>query len=271
MIIHAVLRSIGLATLAGSVAVGQTHASADSADTHHRSTVTSAALWATSLMATVALVPLDRPVSSELQEPNVQRPDDLHQTVDAFAFFGGPGPFMVGSALIVAGTATGRMSLTAAGRRITESVLLAASVTAIGKGIFGRALPGVETRHEFSFGRGFHKGNGPFVSFPSGHTAAGFALAAAVSGEVEHVAPNLAKFVTPASYSAASMIAIARVYQHVHWPSDLPIAAAIGIWSGRTLEARGHAREVRSKLLDGLSVLPLSASSVTIGWSSLIR
>jgi len=258
--------------IAAHVALGQSlQATSDSTVPDHRAAVSPAVLGGVAVLATIALAPFDHQISGELQAPRLQGADDLHQTAKAFAFFGGPGPFMVGGALMLAGTVTGQSPISAAGRRITESVLLSASITALGKGIFGRALPGVETTHAFSFGRGFHKGNGPFVSFPSGHTAAGFALAAAISGEVDDCAPNLARFVTPLSYSAASMIAIARVYQHVHWPSDLPLAAATGIWSGMLVEARGHrtGQHGAARLLDGLTVMPRSASSMTIAWSSV--
>jgi len=61
------------------------------------------------------------------------------------------------------------------------------------------------------------------------------------------------------------------VYQHVHWPSDLPLAAATGIWSGMFVEARGHrtGQHSAARLLDGLTVMPRSASSMTIAWSSV--
>jgi membrane-associated phospholipid phosphatase len=125
-----------------------------------------------------------------------------------------------------------------AGSRVTTSVLLAAAITALGKGIAGRALPGVKTPHSFSFGRGFHDDNGPFVAFPSGHTAAAFALATALTAEAEHSSYGWSRLVRPIAYTAATGVAIARVYQLTHWVSDLPLAAVIGMWSGSVVESQ---------------------------------
>ncbi len=135
---------------------------------------------------------------------------------------------------------TRHAALSGAGEHLTEAVVLAAAVTGVGQGIAGRALPGVKTSEQFQWGRGFHKGNGPFVSFPSGHTAAAFAAAAALAEESQGWRPGLARYVGPAAYLTASAIGFARLYQHVHWVSDLPLAAAIGVWSGLAVESHVH-------------------------------
>jgi membrane-associated phospholipid phosphatase len=63
---------------------------------------------------------------------------------------------------------------------LTEGIVAAAALNGLLKGVSGRALPNARSAEpgDFSFGRGFHDGNGSFVSFPSGHTAASFAAAA---------------------------------------------------------------------------------------------
>ncbi len=192
------------------------------------------------ILATVAVAPLDRPVSGELQEPRWQKNEALHSVSQALAFGGGPGPFILGAGFFAVGKATGSHALASAGAHVTESVLLAATITALGKGVAGRALPGVQTSEEFEWGRGFHHGNGPFVSFPSGHTAAAFAMASALTGEANNWRPGLRRYVAPVSYLAATAIGVARLYQNVHWVSDLPLAAAIGTWAGLTVENRAH-------------------------------
>jgi hypothetical protein len=125
---------------------------------------------------------------------------------------------------------------------MTEAVLLAASVNGVAKGIFGRALPNVNVNNpdDFQLFRGFHDGNGPFVSFPSGHTAASFAMAAVLTDEADRWHPGIGRFVGPIAYGGAGLVGLARMYQNVHWASDLPIAAAIGTWSGLTVVARSH-------------------------------
>jgi membrane-associated phospholipid phosphatase len=193
-----------------------------------------------SVLATIAVAPLDKPVSAEFQESGWQKDEPLHSASQALAFAGGPGPFLLGAGFIAAGRLSGSPQLYGAGMHLTAAVLLAAGVTALGKGIAGRALPGVKTSESFEWARGFHRGNGPFVSFPSGHTAAAFAMASALTGETAAWRPGLARYVGPFAYTTASAIGFARLYQHVHWVSDLPLAAAIGTWSGLSVESHVH-------------------------------
>jgi membrane-associated phospholipid phosphatase len=117
----------------------------------------------------------------------------------------------------------------------------------LGKGISGRALPAVNDSNpeNFQFGRGFHDGNGPFVSFPSGHTAASFAMAAALTSEADLWRPGMARIVGPIAYGTAGLVGLARMYQNDHWASDLPLAVAIGTWSGLTVVARSHPKYVK--------------------------
>jgi len=193
-----------------------------------------------SVLVTIAVAPLDKPVSAEFQEAGWQKDEPLHSASQVLAFAGGPGPFLLGAGFLAAGRLSGRPGLYATGAHVTEAVLLAAGVTALGKGIAGRALPGVKTTENFEWARGFHRGNGPFVSFPSGHTAAAFAMASAITGETAAWRPGLARYVGPFAYATASAIGFARLYQHVHWVSDLPLAAAIGTWSGISVESHVH-------------------------------
>jgi membrane-associated phospholipid phosphatase len=201
-----------------------------------------------SVLATIAVAPLDKPVSAELQESGWQKDEPLHSASQVLAFAGGPGPFLVGAGFIAAGHLAGNPGLYGAGTHVTEAVLLAAGLTALGKGMAGRALPGVKTSENFEWARGFHRGNGPFVSFPSGHTAAAFAMASALTGETAAWRPELARYVGPFAYATASAIGFARLYQHVHWVSDLPLAAAIGTWSGISVESHVHRNSKRKAI-----------------------
>jgi undecaprenyl-diphosphatase len=62
------------------------------------------------------------------------------------------------------------------------------------------------------------------TSFPSGHSAAGFAFATGASDELPALAPVLVPL--------AGAVAYSRVYVGVHYPSDVAAGAAIGIGSG---------------------------------------
>ena len=77
--------------------------SSDSATAASRANVDSTPPWITkrellgggiSVLATIAVAPLDKPVSAELQEAGWQKDEPLHSASQALAFAGGPGPFL---------------------------------------------------------------------------------------------------------------------------------------------------------------------------------
>lgn len=238
---------------------------------------------ALAVLGTLALTPVDARAARELQERQFQRSDDLQHTARDLAFLGGPAPFILGAGLLAAGRVARLPPLADAGIHVTEAVLLAASVTGLGKGIFGRALPQVNVNNpdDFQFFRGFHDGNGPFVSFPSGHAAASFAMAAAVTAEVDRWHPEMTRFVGPVAYGAAGLVGLARMYQNVHWASDLPLAAAIGTWSGLTVVGRSHRSSTSSpsttdnlpaalaRIVRSTTVVPVAGGGrgAGLGWS----
>jgi membrane-associated phospholipid phosphatase len=240
-----------------------------------------AVLGAVAVLATVVIAPLDARTARELQEKHFQGSDDLQHTARDLSFLGGPGPFVIGASLYAAGRMTRMPRLAGAALHMTEAVLVAASITGLGKGIFGRALPSVNDSNpaNFQFGRGFHDGNGPFVSFPSGHAAASFAMAAALTSEVDQWHPGLARIIGPIAYGSAGLVGLARMYQNVHWASDLPLAAAIGTWSGLTVVARSHPHAQQSdtrtgrlptaivEMLHSTTLVPVAGHGAALSWS----
>lgn len=62
-----------------------------------------------------------------------------------------------------------------------------------------------------------------FDAFPSGHTAAAFAMATIFAKEYSEY-----KAIPPILYSLAGLVAVSRLVQHEHWASDLLPGAAIG-------------------------------------------
>jgi membrane-associated phospholipid phosphatase len=236
---------------------------------------------ALAVLATFAIAPLDGRAARELQEQRFQDNGDLQHTARQLAFMGGPGPFVLSAGLFATGR-LGRMPrLADAGLHMTEAVLVAASFTGLGKGIFGRALPSVNVNNpdDFQFFRGFHDGNGPFVSFPSGHVAASFAMAAVVTSEVDRWHPGMARIVGPIAYGGAGLVGLARMYQNVHWASDLPLAAAIGTWSGITVVARSYrnsrqsgvrsvsAPSILAEIVRSTTVVPVAGHGKALSWS----
>ena len=212
------------------------------------------------VVATGLLAPFDRSIQRSMQAEDVQGDRGLHHAANALSFFGGPGPFVAGGALYVLGQGASSPRLATLGLHLTEGVVTAAALNGLVKGFSGRALPNASTAKpgHFSFGRGFHDGNGPFVSFPSGHTAASFAAAAVIAGEVSSWDPATARIVAPIAYSSATLVALSRLYENVHWASDLPIGAAIGVFSGKAVELweQRHPSNWLDRHLLGLTAAP---------------
>lgn len=226
-------------------------------------------MFGAAVVATFAIAPLDHPISSELAEPNWHDDRPLQRTAKAVAFFGGDGPFIASGIVYGAGALLHQHAVAMDALQNLAAISLAATLTGVAKGLSGRALPGVRARHAFSFGRGFHDDNGPFVSFPSGHTAAAFAVATTLSDEIGDARPDLAPLATKIALTGATAVGVARVFQRMHWPSDLPLAAAIGVWSGSAMHAHLGSHSSSSKLVRGLTFAPSSEGRFEIGWSSL--
>jgi membrane-associated phospholipid phosphatase len=226
----------------------------------------------TAVLATIVLLPLDRPIQKLLQRSSLQHQAGLHHAAESIAYAGAQGPFLAGSVFFVVGRAAGSERWADLGLHLTEAAALAAGLTALGKGIAGRALPDVPSSSpdDFSLGRGFHTKTGDFVSFPAGHAATAFASAAVLTSEVSRWRPDLEGIVGPIAYGGATLVALGRMYQNRHWASDNPLSIVIGTWSGLTVVRRQHSG-TRSRLdqwLLGVSAVPVGSRAVAVGWSS---
>ncbi|HEY5060214.1 MAG TPA: phosphatase PAP2 family protein [Gemmatimonadaceae bacterium] len=221
----------------------------------------------TGIAATFAVAPFDGAISREFTEAPWRRGSALHRVADKVAVLGGSGPLMVSAALYAVGVGGDFPALSRVALHTVEAIALAGSVAGVVRGFTGRALPNVSAEDQFSFGRGFHDNNGPFVSFPSGHTAAAFAVAATISGEVGRAKPALAVVVTPLAFTAATAVGFARVAQRVHWPTDLPLGAVIGLWSGHVVQSHVYGRGLAASAIRGLTIAPAPDHRMLIGWS----
>jgi membrane-associated phospholipid phosphatase len=120
--------------------------------------------------------------------------------------------------------------------------LIASTTVGLIKGIAGRGRPesDIEDARSFVFGRGFRNNSDGYRSFPSGHSAMGFAAAAAVTAETSKWWPKSTWYIVPIMYGGATMIAASRMYNNKHWASDVVMGAAIGTFAGTKVVRYHH-------------------------------
>lgn len=136
--------------------------------------------------------------------------------------------------LIVPGLTVGYLAGEIAGSRELKGTMIRAGVAVL-------LSTGLVSGLKYSIGRARPESSGdhlrfrPFSganSFPSGHTAAAFAVATAVADQTRD---GWSDYVL---YGAATVTALARVNDNRHWASDVIIGGLIGHLSGRWVSGR---------------------------------
>jgi hypothetical protein len=175
--------------------------------------------------AVVVLYATDRQTSDYVQR---HRSSSTDQFAKALTPFGGQRALQASMLMFAAGAVIHDPTLRDAGRDSFESELLAAKiVTPLLKRAFGRTRP-IQNEGSHSF----HPFNKSFDSFPSGHATNAFAFATAVAGHYDGWG------VPTIVYTIASGVAVSRVNDHVHFPSDVLAGALIGRAIGKGILAR---------------------------------
>jgi len=119
--------------------------------------------------------------------------------------------------------------------RIAEGTVAAGAAAGIVKVAVGRARP-FQTPDDQDVMRPFSG----YSSFPSGHTALAFGLAAAIDRETS------AKWVPWVVYPLAGLVGWSRVRDGKHWSSDVVAGAALGSWTARkAVTLARHRRHLR--------------------------
>lgn len=133
---------------------------------------------------------------------------------------------LVSTGTLLAGLATGDDDLTRTGERLFATFALAAGTVTMTKFLVGRSRPdegrGAWTYDPFT----------PGSSFYSGHSTMAFAMAAAISEEIDNT------YATVTLYSVAGLASLSRVYDNRHWLSDIVAGAALGIASAKFVYGR---------------------------------
>ena len=139
-----------------------------------------------------------------------------------------------------------------------ESLLLTDAISEAIRGPVGRARPRVSPNDpfKFKFGSGFT--NFDYRSFPSLHSAVGFATAASLMEEVRVHNPAATWYVAPFLYGFAVIPGLTRMYLDQHWASDVVSGAFVGQFLAHRVVhyAHTHKRNKLDRALLATSITP---------------
>jgi membrane-associated phospholipid phosphatase len=185
---------------------------------------------------TLAIRPLDKSAAVSLQRPTSQQRKVLRTASAIVRTIAEPGSVIIGTSMYAVGRVSKSDRLAELGLRGTEALFVGEGFADVLKYSFGRARPFVDTvspnPDDWQLLRGLHRGD-PYRSFPSGHTVAAFAAAAAVSAETSRWWPQATySGIGPVLYGGAVAVGVSRMYENRHWASDVIMGAAIGTFAG---------------------------------------
>jgi membrane-associated phospholipid phosphatase len=215
---------------------------------------------------------LDERYAARLQDSSTQANARLHTLATLVRTTTAPGAFIIGTSMYVTGRVAKNDHLASLGLHGTEALLLGEVAGGVLKGFIGRQRPYVtpQNSHSFGFMRGFGGGD-KFRSFPSGHSLAAFAAAAAVSSETSGWWPNTRWIFGPALYAGATLTAASRMYDNRHWASDVIVGAGLGTFAGLKVVRYNNAHpgnKLDQWLLTG-SLVPTADGGHALQWSLL--
>lgn len=208
--------------------------------------------------------PLDLRVRQVVRSDAWQANTTLGALSDAGNTWGAPGVILLGTGLWLGGRLADDPRMATIGFRAFEAIGVSGVITGTIKGIVGRARPRISPTDagDLQLMRGAREGN-DYQSFPSGHTTAAFAFAAAVTAETRRLAPDRARTVALTTYGLATATAFARMYSDAHWLTDVMAGAAVGIATGHAA-SRWHAKRsghAIDRIFLGGDVAPLLRST----------
>lgn len=173
---------------------------------------------------------------------------DVGDALEPVGFMGHTNPYYI--AALGVGWALQIDWLTNVPAQILESHLISGGLRNAAKVAIGRRRP-FETDDPYTFE--FDGG----TSFPSGHASVVFELATILSHHARSTP------VTVLAYAAATSVALQRVHDSTHWPSDVYVAAVSGTLIARTVIGRNESR--------ALALAPVSLGNGGVGLAGVVR
>jgi membrane-associated phospholipid phosphatase len=174
------------------------------------------------------LAPIDKEVASRSQDAAIQANRMLKKGANVFRVLGDPGSVVTGAGLYLIGRADGQRRVQALGLHSVESILLASALGTGIKIVAGRQRPYADTANPYNFQLWRGLKDDKYRSFPSGHTTAAFAFASTLTRESQFWWPHATWYVGTVFYGGASLIGVSRIYNNMHWATDVMTGAALG-------------------------------------------
>jgi hypothetical protein len=207
---------------------------------------------------TGGLMVFDERIGKWTQTASVQGSDTRHNAVNSLTKINET-PLAIASFLVYG---IGRVSHSATtadvGAHWAEGLLLTDAISELIRGPVGRARPRVsqDDPFKFEFGAGFTKFENR--SFPSLHSAVGFATAASLLEEIRVHNPSATWYAAPFLYGFALIPGLSRMYLNQHWASDVFAGAFVGQFLGNRVVhyAHTHKRNKLDRALLAMSAQP---------------
>jgi membrane-associated phospholipid phosphatase len=207
-------------------------------------------------LGTVVVAPIDMQVASRLQDPRAQENRFLRTSATGFRLLGDPGSVVTGLGIYVIGRIDGQRRVQSLGLHSVESIALANGLGVAIKLMAGRQRPFVDIKNpgNFQLWRGFQ--GDQYRSFPSGHAITAFAFASTLTRESQFWWPHGGFLVGTVFYGGATLVGLSRIYNNMHWASDVMAGAAIGTIIGLKVVKYTHSNpgnSIDNKLIKGKS------------------
>ena len=205
-------------------------------------------------LGTAAVAPIDMQIANRLQDPGTQENRFLRTAATGFRLLGDPGSVATGLGIYVVGRIDEQRRVQALGLHSMESIVLADLLAGGIKLMAGRQRPFIDIKNPYSFQlwRGFV--GDQFRSFPSGHTVTAFAFASTLTRETQFWWPHAAFWIGTVFYGGAGLVGVSRMYNNMHWASDVMAGAAIGTILGLKVVKYTHSHPdngIDNKLIKG--------------------
>jgi len=218
-------------------------------------------------LGTAAVAPIDMQIASRLEDPATQENHLLRYSATGFRLLGDPGSIITGLGIYAVGRVDGQRRVQALGLHTVEGILLADMLTGTIKLVAGRQRPFVDIKnpYDFQLWRGFK--SDVYRSFPSGHSTAAFAFASALTRETQFWWPHAAFYIGTVFYGGAALVGASRMYNNMHWASDVMAGAAIGTIVGLKVVKYTHSHP--GNYLDKKLIKGKSQSNIQISQSNI--